>query len=102
MHHKFDAYEKFEEISHLIKKTHLKITDVSPVDLTAKQAAADLDDRLNIFLSSCRNLIEERPDVSTDDDSLLDDSSACMINDVVEEMRMFEWAGISFGEDEHY
>jgi hypothetical protein len=26
-HHKFDAYEKFEEISHLIKKTHLKIID---------------------------------------------------------------------------
>jgi len=26
-HHKYDAYEKFEEISHLIKKTHLKIID---------------------------------------------------------------------------
>jgi len=25
--HKYDAYEKFEEISHLIKKTHLKIID---------------------------------------------------------------------------
>jgi hypothetical protein len=25
LHHPYDAYEKFEEISHLIKKTHLKI-----------------------------------------------------------------------------
>lgn len=25
LHHPYDAYDKFEEISHLIKKTHLKI-----------------------------------------------------------------------------
>ena len=27
MHHPYDAFDKFEEISHLIKKTHLKIKD---------------------------------------------------------------------------
>ena len=27
LHHPNDAYEKFEEISHLIKQTHLKIKD---------------------------------------------------------------------------
>ena len=27
MHHPYDAYDKFEEISHLIKQTHLKIVD---------------------------------------------------------------------------
>lgn len=27
LHNQQDAYQKFEEISHLIKQTHLKITD---------------------------------------------------------------------------
>ena len=27
LHNQHDAYEKYEEISHLIKQTHLKITD---------------------------------------------------------------------------
>lgn len=27
LHHPYDAYDKFEEISHLIKQTHLKIKD---------------------------------------------------------------------------
>ena len=27
MHHPYDAFDKFEEISHLIKLTHLKIKD---------------------------------------------------------------------------
>lgn len=27
LHHPYDAYDKFEEISHLVKKTHLKIKD---------------------------------------------------------------------------
>ena len=27
LHHPYDAFDKFEEISHLIKKTHLKIQD---------------------------------------------------------------------------
>jgi len=27
MHHPYDAFDKFEEISHLIKMTHLKIKD---------------------------------------------------------------------------
>ena len=27
LHHPYDAYDKFEEISHLVKQTHLKIKD---------------------------------------------------------------------------
>lgn len=27
LNHPYDAYDKFEEISHLVKKTHLKIKD---------------------------------------------------------------------------
>jgi len=27
LHHQHDGYQKFEEISHLIKQTHLKIKD---------------------------------------------------------------------------
>lgn len=27
MHHPYDAFDKFEEISHLVKLTHLKIKD---------------------------------------------------------------------------
>ena len=27
MHHPYDAFDKFEEISHLVKSTHLKLKD---------------------------------------------------------------------------
>lgn len=46
-HHKYDAYQKFEEISMLIKKTQLKIKNPRPLkeiqELDQQSANAELD-----------------------------------------------------------
>lgn len=61
-HHKFDAYEKFEEISHLIKKTHLKIIDPKKQDTDNKklQRKDRYSDGVNQFVDSCKSLFAER------------------------------------------
>lgn len=46
-HHKYDAFQKFEEISFLVKKTQLNVKNPKPLDqvkeLTQDQAQNELD-----------------------------------------------------------
>lgn len=56
-HHKFDAYEKFEEISHLIKKTHLKIIDPKKdIEVNRYQQKDKYTQGVNTFVEQCRML----------------------------------------------
>lgn len=106
-HHKFDAYEKFEEISHLIKKTHLKIIDPKKdTEINKHQRKDKYTEGVNIFVDSCKALFAEwlhNANMSAEERKhYLDDSSQCMMSDLFEEMAMFEWAGVAIGEEEAF
>lgn len=103
LHHKFDGFEKFEEISLLVKKTYLKIQDpkrdivdeVAPVDCDT-QLALDTVEKYKLLLAEEFKLSKE------DKKNYIKDTPECDVEDVIENMAMFENAGISFGIDEHY
>lgn len=59
MHHPYDAFEKFEEISHLVKQTHLKIKDPAfDFEVNQIQFQQNNPDKA-IYLQKCINLIRE-------------------------------------------
>ncbi len=59
LHHSNDAFEKFEEISHLIKQTHLKIKDpkydFEVNDLKKENPNPDKEQ----WIQKCKNLLHE-------------------------------------------
>ena len=59
MHHQSDAYEKFEEISALVKQTHLKIKDPEyDYDLNLKHEEQKNPERAQ-WIEKSKNLINE-------------------------------------------
>lgn len=103
LHHKFDAYEKFEEISQLIKKTYLKIQDPKrDVNAELNPEAKEHQHHLEV-IEQCRLLLAQELAIKKEDqDKYVDKQPSTKINDVINEMAMFEQAGISFGEEEHF
>ena len=100
LHHQDDAYEKFEEISALIKQTDLNFNNPQrDSDLNAAGAAQAVSER-DMWVRKSKNLLSEVNDlVSANDSSLLSTNKTFQIPDLAEEAEMLEWAGVSFGED---
>jgi len=66
-HHPFDAFEKFEEISNLVKKNNLKITKpMNDYELNVLPAGGKHkmtnSEALNL-VEKAKKLLQERPDV---------------------------------------
>ena len=59
LYHKHDSFDKLEEISHLIKKTHLKIRDPLKDSDVAKPKAVLKSDIVNRYIQEFRRLIKE-------------------------------------------
>jgi len=59
LHHPYDAYDKFEEISALVKKTHLKFSDPKyDFEVNAEHSAAAKSAK-DIWVEKSRNLLNE-------------------------------------------
>jgi len=59
LHHPYDAYDKFEEISHLVKQTHLKIKDPKfDYDVNAIQHEQS-NPQKEAWIKKCKNLLNE-------------------------------------------
>jgi hypothetical protein len=59
LHHQYDAYDKFEEISHLIKQTHLKIQDPK-FDYEVNQIQHQQNNpEMAAWIQKCKNLLKE-------------------------------------------
>ena len=100
LHHSDDAYDKFEEISALVKQTDLKFKDPTfDHELNAacqQRAVSERED----WVQRSKNLLNEINDlVSAEDRSLLSKNQLFEIPNFAEEAEMLEWAGISFGKD---
>ena len=100
MHHADDAYDRFEEISALVKQTDLKFKDPkNDFELNAAMSAKAVSEREQ-WVERSRNLLNEVNDlISSGDKSLLTKDKTFTIPNFAEEAEMLEWAGISFGEE---
>jgi NAD(P)H-nitrite reductase large subunit len=59
LHHQYDAYDKFEEISHLIKQTHLKIKDPA-YDYEVNQIQHEMSNpQKEAWIQKSKNLLKE-------------------------------------------
>jgi len=88
LHHPNDAFDKFEEISGLVKKTNFKIKDPNN-DYEVNTKAGEVSNRKMLeFLDKARKLLEDQGEQKT----------YCVIPNYPENAEMLEWAGISFGE----
>ena len=59
LHHPYDAFDKFEEISHLVKQTHLKIKDPK-FDHEVNAIQHELSNpQKELYIQKCKNLLRE-------------------------------------------
>ena len=100
LHHSDDAYDRFEEISALVKQTDLKFKDPKyDHELNAQSKSAAVSERQEWLIRS-KNLLNEINDlIAPEDRALLTKNKTFCIPNFTEEAEMLEWAGISFGED---
>ena len=100
LHHADDAYDKFEEISALVKQTDLQFRDPKhDSDLNAAASARAVSEREQ-WVQRSKNLLNEVNDlIGSDDKALLTKNKTFAIPNFAEEAEMLEWAGISFGEE---
>jgi hypothetical protein len=100
LHHPHDAYDKFEEISALVKHNNFKIKDPAN-DFDVNGNAGVIQNRETIeIIEKMINLLNENPDlVSKDDRGYLVKDLSCIIPNYLEHAEMLAWAGIGFGED---
>ena len=101
MHHTEDAYDKFEEISALVKQTDLKFKDPKlDFEVNQEYGAAAVTDRQR-WVARAKNLLNEVNDlVSAADKKLLTKQKQFVVPNFAEEAEMLEWAGVSFGEED--
>ncbi len=59
LHHPYDAFDKFEEISHLVKQTHLKIKDPKFDHEVNAIQHEQANPQKEAYIQKCRNLLRE-------------------------------------------
>ena len=100
MYHHEDAYDKFDEISVLVKQTNLKFKDPKrDSDLMKSQGAQAVTERQR-WVQSSKNLLSDVNDlVSAADRKHLTTDKTFTIPNLKEQADMLEWGGVSFGEE---
>lgn len=102
-YHPYDGFDRFEEISTLVKETKTKRADskkdsdlngkTAPPSITTKEALA--------YIEKAKTLLNEMPDssIKSDDKKLFTTNTKFVIPNLSEQAKMLEWAGINFGDD---
>ena len=101
LHHQTEGYDKFEEISALVKQTNFKIKDPqNDYDVNTVAGVVQNKELLDL-LEKWRNLLNEFPDLvaPVDRKRYVSTQLKCVIPDFPEQAEMFEWAGYGFGAD---
>lgn len=101
-HHKYDAYQKFEEISLLIKKTQLKVKNPKTSEQIRQIDESSCQKELDRYIRNLRELLNEKLCVDPSNKQFVDKNNQCAVGDFLEKTKILEWAGISFGEEETY
>ena len=102
-YHPYDAFDRFEEISTLVKETNFKIADPKfdyEVNGNANYQNRITNSAAVALIDKMKNLIQCKVDnVSAADRRLLTRNALVRIPNLTEEAQMLEWAGINFGDD---
>lgn len=107
-YHQYDGMDKFEQVSNTVKRTNLMIKDPKfdyeinganrndPRNMTNREAME--------LVQKAKLLIKEKydADISIDDRKLITKGEKYILPNIVDEMKMLEWAGVNFGEDTVY
>lgn len=107
-YHQYDGMDLFEQVSNTVKKTNLMIKDPkfdyeinagTPVSTNSMTNREAFD-----LIQKAKMLIKEKydADVSIEDRKLIAKSEKYILPNIVDEMKMLEWAGINFGQDNVY
>ena len=104
LHNPENGYEKFEEISALVKQTNFKIKDPAPDSEVNAKAGVISNKEMLEQIEKWKNLLNEHPDLVSNEDrrSYVSKDVKCVVPNFVEHAEMFEWAGIGFGTDMSY
>jgi hypothetical protein len=70
-HHKYDAYQKFEEISLLIKKTQLDVPNPKNSEEIKNIEESQVKKELDNYVKNLRNLLSEKLDIAAHDRNLI-------------------------------
>jgi hypothetical protein len=101
LHHPYNAFDKFEEISQLVKATHLKIQDPKFDHEVNRIKHEEGNPSQAEWLTKSKNLLQEIVDlVPKHDHGLLTKDKTFTIPDFSEENQMLEWAGVGFADDD--
>ena len=92
LNHQYDAFDKLEEISALVKETHLRIKDPQ-FDHQVNSISAKTNAEHDKLLEKLKNLLKSKK---------TENSHKVVLPNFVEEAAMFEWAGVCFGEEEAF
>ena len=102
-HHPYDGFDKFEEISQLVKNTNMKVRDPKFDYELMNNGANTLTNQQAIdYIEKTKKLLKEHAEVGALDRGLLTKNQSYIMPNISEEAAMFEWAGISFGDDTVY
>lgn len=100
MHHPKDAFEKFEDISALVKRTNFKIKDPEYDHLVNEKAGVVTNKQALEFIERVKNLLRDHPDmVKPEDRKLVSNLASTKMQNFVQCADMLELAGVGFGED---
>lgn len=103
LHHQYDAFDKLEEISRLVKETHLKVKDPQYDHQVNQIKAQKQNSALETWLDRSKSLLKEHWDaIPQAEKSLLSKNKKIVMPNFVEEAAMLEWAGVYFGEEEAF
>ena len=102
-YHPYDGFDKFEEISVLVKKTHMKTMDPkfdyelnNNIPLTNREAL--------VYIEKAKSLLKEETTkrIAVEDKQFVEKDKSYVMPNLMEQAKMFDWAGINFGDDTVY
>ena len=108
MHHKNDAFDKFEEISALVKRSHISFSDPKrDYEVNdSKSRKNETDTVTEAWITKSRNLLNEVRDLIMIpiqiQEGLTKSGHKFSMPNFADEAEMLEWAGVSFGEEDSY
>ena len=98
-----EGFDKFEEISNSVKQSNFYRAVKVLRDHELNTTHSKLSNRQALdFIEQLKDLFDEKCNMSEDDKGLLSKDVKFVIPDLMEQAKMLEWAGISFGQDQTY
>jgi len=101
--HPYDGFDRFEEISTLVKETKTKRENAKPdADLNGKSATPSITAKeALVYIEKAKTLLNEMPDssIKMEDRNLFTNNTKFVIPNLSEQAKVLEWAGINFGDE---